>query len=186
METVSEAAHFFRLLFMPSRFELDWKKYRKTAKKWNDDLATPQELRWLETLRSSMWTTFVNSNGKPEWSMLDKSMLEALDELNEQWQEDEGLEMFVNGDKSTKYWKDVEAILVKYVTEPHANASHDSVEGLVRDNILPKLRWYRNESRVKSFLRIPILTPKMLDALAANISARAQAYEEVSDFLICL
>lgn len=114
--------------------------------------------------------------------MVSDSMIEALDKLNEQWVKDEGRYMFVDGDKTDNYWEDVIALLTKYVVKGHPNASSTSVEGIVRDHMLTKVKWYRNEARIDGRLRIPILTGNMLDALAANISGAAVAYEEVSDY----
>ena len=163
-------------------FEIEWSKYKKMARKSLSQSATLNETRRLENLRSSIWSSFDDQDGNPVWSMVSDSMIKALDKLNEQWVKDEGRYMFVDGDKTDNYWEDVIALLTKYVVKGHPNASSTSVEGIVRDHMLTKVKWYRNEARIDGRLRIPILTGNMLDALAANISGAAVAYEEVSDY----
>jgi hypothetical protein len=185
VEIVREAAHFFTLLFTPCPLYLD--KEPRRVKKFKDlrerKKLTDEEIQWLERIQRKTWESFDNPKEKPDWCMAPSLLLEALDELNEGL--GDGRLMFLDNEKMDEYWVFVERLLEKYVVKVVNPTQPDyKEEGLVSQSILLKLWWYRNESQNNRRLRIPILTPKMLDALAANITAGAKAYEEVSDFLI--
>ena len=141
--------------------------------------------KWAAKQRELNWNSFDRPKGEPDWSMVTPYLLDDLDELNGQWLESEGRTMFMDSDdnKMVEYWNEVRDLIKKYVVKPQANYSSDyKGEWMVAENIIPKLRWYKYEANIQNRLKIPILTPKMLDALAANIGASAKAYEEVSYF----
>ena len=144
---------------------------------------------WLERCRERTWKSFDNPEDEPVWSLATDSLLDGLDELNGKMVD--GLTMFaywrydethriVWEDKATVYWKAVKDLITEHVDK---NAFNDDP---VAENIIRKLVWYRSKLRDTRLYRlwIPILTPKMLDALRDNISARAKAYEEVGVILL--
>ena len=126
-------------------------------------LFTPSALN-IDEDATTTWNSFDNPIGTPDWSNVSLQMLDELDKLNEQLFNNEGRTIFMDKDKAARYWHNVELMM--------AGAS---------EYIINKLRWYKKEAGIRNRLRIPILTPNMLDALAANIGALAKAYEEVSD-----
>lgn len=145
-----------------------------------EDALTAEDEEWLTKVRAQTWRQFDNPEAEPEWSMVTKEMLDELDEVNEKWwDQDKARLMFMD---SPGYWDDVKEVLNNHVVRTDPD---DERGRLVRDNIIKKFRWYKNEAGIEWHrLRIPILTPKLLDALAANIGAIAQGYEEVSHFVI--
>ena len=181
MEIVHEAAQFLRVLFTPCELYLDKHKLREKYKA--NKSAEKSTSEWVEKIRNKTWRDFDNPPPEePEWSLISKELWDELDDLNWQWQESEGRLMFVYGDdegKAEKYWDDVKDLLKKHLPKHTTYEEEDTV----MKNIFQKLRWYRNESASQYRLIIPILTPKMLDCLAANIAAGAQAYEEVSEYI---
>jgi len=184
VEIVSEAAHFFRVLFTPSALYMDEEPSRriKFTQLTNKGEKSANDKNWLRTCWKRTWASFDSQEVEPDWSMASNSLLDELDELNGRmliglkmfsyWVDDEGEEDFK---QRRPYWDAVRDLMKKYVV------NEADQENLVTKNILFKLRWYLSMNRHKQRLQIPILTPKMLDALAANFLARAKAYEEVSD-----
>lgn len=183
MEIVSQAANFLKLLFTPCKLYIDKKKnrvakYGKLAKAKRGDLSG-EDKEWVDRCRRKNWDSFDHpeTEGKPNWSGISNQFWDELDELN--GKQLDGLKMFSywrydetgqpDFDKSP-YWDEVRKLLVKYAV--------DSEE---RDNLQSKLRWYKSKRFYKERLWTPMLTPKMLEALATNINKRAKAYEEVSD-----
>jgi hypothetical protein len=165
------------------------------------DVNTDKELKSMDKVRKSTWKSFDEPEGQPDWSMATSYLFDDLDALNVKWLGD-GRHMFVQEevdevDPWDEYWVGVENILKKYVVQPHlqlgrkkaANAFEenepDSEAGIIAKNIIPKLRWYKQDAGIAHLprLRIPVLTPKMLDALAANITRGAEAFQEVSNSL---
>ena len=174
VEIVSEAAQFFRLLFTPSPLHVHKKrvrfeKYKRIVKEQSDD---EKENEWFIACRRRTWANFDKPKGDPDWSKVSDNLLDELDELNGKTLEGQG-DMF-NFDK-VPYWTAVRKLFKKHVVE---GAKDDDD---VANHILKKLKWYLKESDHDVRLVIPILTPKMLDALAIHISARSKAYEEVRD-----
>ena len=188
LEIVSEAAHFFRLLFTPCQLYVDEepkrrKKYQAyiNVQEDEEDISEKKE-KWITSLRKTTWKYFDNPTGTPDWSMVSVELLEDLDKLNERWLEDKGRYMFVFGadphsDDTARYWRDLQELLEKYVTDTQATSE---TQETILGNLMSKLKWYKYESDIGNRLRVPILTPKFLDALAANIGVAAKAYEEVS------
>jgi hypothetical protein len=190
VEIVCEAAHFLKVLFSPFALyveqDLERSKKHKEYQKMQAGTEPKELLEWIESLQTSTWDSYDNPKGDPEWSMFTSLLLRELDKLNEQWLEEDGRLMFSKPEgnnysaKGLKYWQDVRKLVKKYVHP----SDDDEAKWRVSENICSKVDWYFYESAQKHRLVIPILTPKMLDALAANITAGAKAYEEVSDFLI--
>ena len=181
MEVIDEAAQFFRLLFTPCALYMDEdearsKKYIENVQKM-ETLDEKQKSKH-DTRVSKTWDTFDNPKGEPEWQLVCWELINKLDELNGQWLKDDGLRVFEKG-ASSDYWKGVRGLLRLYVVN---GSREEEDEKIVANNILSKVRWYEREAACNDRLVVPILTPKLLDALAANIGARARAYEEVSDY----
>jgi hypothetical protein len=174
VEIVCEAAHFLKLAFTKHklyihRSEERWARYLELIKL---DPRSDDESKWIERRQEKTWTTFDKPIGEPDWSWLSSDLFEGLDNLNNQWLKDDGLFIFDddnNKSKATEYWKQVQDLFKRHVP--------DSSEM----DIIHKIRWYRREAIFQDRLVIPMLTPKLLDALQANVKARAKAYEEVSD-----
>ncbi|KAF8799686.1 hypothetical protein BYT27DRAFT_7316212, partial [Phlegmacium glaucopus] len=186
VEIVSEAAAFFRLLFTPCVLWIDEEEGRRA--KFKDLKAkkhrSKEDKRWLKEARQKTWESFDNPKGEPDFSdsMVSMEMLVKLDELNEKWDKDEGRLMFsAEAGDTTEYWTGVRDILKKYVSNTEGSEGGQTIV----DNISKKLRWYSNEAGVhEPRVAVPILTPRLLDSLAANITAGAPAYEEVALWLV--
>ena len=177
VEIVSEAAKFFRLLFTPCALYVHkgkkYIKYKRILKNGGDD----KDMEWLKVCRQKTWDNFDNPKGDPDWSKVSNELLDELDELNGRELERLGGSLFIyDRDEQHDYWDAVRSLLKKHVVE--------GAEDEVASQILKKLKWYlRGSKENNDRLVIPILTPKMLDALAIHISARAKGYEEVRDVL---
>ena len=157
----------------------EYKRINKIINKEGDKGLTEKMKKWLGRVCAETWKHFDNHEGEPLWSMVNQEMLNKLDELNERWLENGGRTMFIE-DEDGEYWKEVYKVLEEHIV---SSMRTDRQEEIVRVNILAKLKWYANESGNEGHrLTIPILTPKLLDALAANIDAAANAYQEVSLF----
>ena len=199
---------------MPCALHID--KYPDEKKKFRELMSKPEnteaESDIMSDMRLATWDSFDNPNesSEPDWSMVSQYLLEELDDLNGKWLKDDGRLMFVNTNTDSdeywdEYWDEVKALLNKYVVKVHQGihtrtvAQADGTKKAVEDegfqdeweivkNIVPKLRWYKNEAGIANMprLRIPMLTPKMLDALAANISRTADAFQEVSVVIMFL
>jgi hypothetical protein len=185
---VSEAAAFFRLLFTPCVLWMD--EDEESRAKYNDmrgkcDPSNEEEW-WRFDARARNWESFDNPKGEPDLSetMVSMEMLVKFDELNEMWEKDDGRLMFlekpnING----YYWAAVQDILKTYVCDIETTSEEGQ---MIVDNILKKLHWYVTEGGTNMDLPhqvVPILTPRLLDALAAHITTMAPAYEEVSHFI---
>jgi hypothetical protein len=157
--------YIFRLLFTPCALHFDkrgrssefFKRRRQTGSKKDED--------WLAKERSKTWASFDKPKGEPDWTILTDALLDDLNDLNNRWLAEDGLKMFIE-DEQTDYWSDVRKLMRRSE----------------REDVISKIRWFQTESSNFDRLCIPILTPKFLDALSANIKARARAYEEVSDY----
>lgn len=186
MEVVSQAAHFFRLLFTPCVLWLDEKpsnrrKYVKIVNKAIDK-RSPKDDEDFNNYCGKTWASYDNPQGEPDWSMVPDQLLDELDKLNGEMLN--GLDMFsyytfpeAGGSPHfppNPYWDAVKALLSEHIV-------NGAEENVVTTNILAKLRWYTSKNAYAERLWVPILTPKMLDALATYIKERARAYEEVSD-----
>jgi hypothetical protein len=187
VEIVSEAADFFRLLFTPSALHKD----RNTRRQ--EKYEACKDKKWQETCRQNTWNSFDNSEDEPDWSMVSDALLDALDELNgnmldaltmfSYWRYEEDHEEVVWDRSGIKYWEAVEVLLKELVVQKGLSTSRHKWK--VEHHIIHKLQWFSSRSPEEFHHRafrlcIPILTPKMLDALERNILARAKAYEEVS------
>lgn len=129
-----------------------------------------------DTVLKKTWASFDEPEGEPDWSIVTGYLWDSLDRVNNRWLEGDGdlIENWFDDDKVKSYFSDVSEVL-KYAT------TSIEVDKTIGDNIIHKVRWYKYESPLQDRLRIPLLTPKCLDALAAYINKRAKAYEEVSD-----
>jgi hypothetical protein len=135
--------------------------------------------KWVEEIRERTWRHFYNPKKEPDWSLLSSGLVNDLNELNNRFLADDGLKMFWS---QPGYWKDVRNLFEKHILDKAEHEDHEDDDLLLlMDHLIGKLWWYQSESNDWDRLCIPILTPKFLDALAANIEARAKAYEEVSD-----
>lgn len=184
VEIVSQAAHFFRVLFNPYPLYLHETLERQLKFKQLYCRGYPQNLSdeekdWFDQCITNTWASYDKLKGNPVWSMVSNTLLDELDKLNGEildpldlftyWYEDEDDEK--KTEFISQYWTKLEELLMEHIKDN---------DELVAKLIPYKLRWYRQAATFFDRLCIPILTPKMLDALATHISVRAKAYEEVS------
>lgn len=148
-------------------------------KEKNKQELTDEESEWITHCRQRTWANFNSRRGEPDWSMVSDELLEDLDDLNKVWEESEGRLVFVKDDKDVvQYWTDVREVIETHVVET-MNPSSEKGK-VVATHILMKLDWYSSQAGLEwNRVRIPLLTPRLVDALAANITAAAKSYEEV-------
>ena len=123
--------------------------------------------KWKAEQMKLTWQTYDKGGEKPDWSKADESLFCELDKLNHRWLKDDGRWIFNihSPTEEAEYWSDVLRLFKE--------------RGMHRHSV-QKVKWYMGYASVDDRLAVPLLTPNMLDALAANIGARAKAYEEVS------
>ena len=94
--------------------------------------------------------------------------------------------MFLDEEEIMQYWEKVEATLTTHVVSKNPTTQRGQT---IVANIIPKLHWYMDMAEGGfdwGVLKIPLLTPKLLDALEANITSVSKSYEEVSNSTLFL